>query len=78
MTQTIDKDWLLDQLTGMIEDDDDIDPSENLTHYGLDSVAVMRLISDLERRGIRVTLEELSKEPTADAWWALISSRQAA
>lgn len=76
-TQSIDKDWLSAQLAEMIEDDEDIDPAENLTFYGLDSVAVMRLISDLEARGIRVTMEELSKNPTLDAWWALISARQA-
>ncbi|WP_134681711.1 phosphopantetheine-binding protein [Paracoccus ravus] len=78
MDKTIDRDWLIAQVAGMIEDEEDIDPGENLTLYGLDSISVMRLLAELERHGIRLTMLELAHEPSIDAWWALIEPRQAA
>lgn len=78
MTETIDKDWLLAQVAGMIEDEEVIDPAENLTLYGVDSISVMRLVAELERRGIPVKFAELAGNPSVNDWWALIAARQAA
>ncbi len=67
--------WLLARVQKMIEDDAEIDPTENLVLYGLDSIAVMTLSSELKQIGIEASFEELAREPTLDKWWALISSR---
>lgn len=77
MTTTTDlsRDWLATRVQQMIEDDCDIDPAENLVLYGLDSIAVMTFSSELKQQGIEISFEELAREPTLDAWWALISAR---
>lgn len=67
--------WLAARVQAMIEDDCEIDPSENLVLYGLDSIAVMTFSSDLKQMGIEASFEELAREPTLTAWWALISAR---
>ncbi|SMO74040.1 phosphopantetheine-binding protein [Paracoccus laeviglucosivorans] len=78
MTTTIDisRDWLATRIQTMIEDDCDIDPAENLVLYGLDSIAVMTFSSELKQLGIEASFEELAKEPTLDAWWALLQARR--
>lgn len=78
MTQALSKDWLIARIATMIEDDEPVDTAENLTLYGLDSIAVMGLIAELERQGIRLGFEEMAKDPTIDGWWDLISTRKAA
>jgi bifunctional isochorismate lyase/aryl carrier protein len=77
MTTTTDlnRDWLATRVQQMIEDDCDIDPAENLVLYGLDSIAVMTFSSELKQQGVEISFEELAREPTLDAWWALISAR---
>lgn len=74
----IDRDWLTARVTAMIEDEDDLDPDENLVFYGLDSISVMALAGELKERGIALNFEELAREPTLNGWWALIEARQAA
>lgn len=64
--------WLAARVQKMIEDDCDIDPAENLVLYGLDSIAVMTFSSELKQMGVEASFEELAREPTLDAWWALI------
>lgn len=77
MTTTTDlsRDWLAARVQQMIEDDCDIDPTENLVLYGLDSIAVMTFSSELKQQGVEISFEELAREPTLEAWWALISAR---
>lgn len=72
---TLDRGWLMNRVAGMVDDEGPIDPAEDLTLYGLDSVAVMQLVAELERRGVPVTFEDLAREATVDAWWALIDRR---
>ena len=67
--------WLAARVQKMIEDDCDIDPAENLVLYGLDSIAVMSFSSELKQMGVEASFEELAREPTLDAWWALIQPR---
>ena len=69
------QDWLVARVQGMIDDECDIDPTENLVLYGLDSIAVMTFSSELKQMGITASFEELAAEPTIDAWWALIGAR---
>lgn len=68
--------WLAARVAAMIEDDCDIEPAENLVLYGLDSIAVMTFSSELKQMGIAASFEELAKDPTLDAWWALIGARR--
>lgn len=67
--------WLAARLAEMIEDDCEIDPTENLVLYGLDSIAVMTFSSELKQMGIEVGFEELAREPSLATWWALIAGR---
>lgn len=68
--------WLAARVATMIEDDCQIAPAENLVLYGLDSIAVMTFSSELKQMGIEASFEELAREPTLDAWWALIGARR--
>jgi|GEM_PF-2600707 len=69
--------WLYDKVQALIEDDE-LDPEENLFIYGLDSLRMMRLASEFNKLGIKVTFEELGHEPTVVNWWALLQKKQKA
>lgn len=73
----IDRDWLESRVARMVDDDEAIDPAENLLFYGVDSIAVMELGAELSRAGITVSFAELAEVPTLEAWWALIRARLA-
>ncbi|MDS9466953.1 phosphopantetheine-binding protein [Paracoccus sp. MBLB3053] len=68
--------WLAERVGRMIEDECEIDPAENLVLYGLDSIAVMTFSAELKQVGIAASFEELAREPTLNAWWALIAARR--
>lgn len=70
-----DYDWLLAEVQDMADEDETIDPAEDLTLYGIDSVAVMRLTLALEEKGVKLGFEDLARTPTIDAWWALIRAQ---
>lgn len=69
------RDWLVERVRGLIEEEVDFDPDENLIYYGLDSVQVMLLASELKERGVAVRFDELTRIPTLNAWWSLIESK---
>ncbi|OLS42808.1 phosphopantetheine-binding protein [Rhodovulum sulfidophilum] len=73
---TPDRDWLSARLNSLLEDEGPIDPAESLIYYGLDSLRVMKLAAELKAHGIHVGFEDLAKEPTLDAWTALIDARR--
>jgi bifunctional isochorismate lyase/aryl carrier protein len=72
------REWLQTRVQELIEDDAELDPEENLIFYGLDSIQVMKLASELKDRGIVVGFDELAKVPTLNGWWSLIESRRLA
>ncbi|WP_299843647.1 phosphopantetheine-binding protein [uncultured Paracoccus sp.] len=74
-TDPLSRDWLTRQITDLIGEDEPIDPAESLVLYGLDSIAVMRLVLALEERGVIVSFDDLARDPTLDGWWALIAAR---
>ena len=74
-TEPLSRDWLTRQVTGMIGEDEPIAPTESLVLYGLDSIAVMRLVLALEERGVIVSFDDLARDPTLNGWWALIEAR---
>lgn len=65
-------DLLEARVAGMIGEEGPIDPDEDLTLYGLDSMGVMRLVMLLEERGIMVRFNDLVSQPTLSSWRALI------
>lgn len=70
--------WLQSRLVQLLEDGDELDPEENLIFYGLDSLQVMKLATELKERGIAVSFEELASAPTLAGWWSLVEARQKA
>lgn len=76
-TNKITQQWVYDQLIKLIEEDDEeIDPEENLIVYGLDSLSIMQFASELKKQGVEVSFEEIARDPTLSNWWALIKERQ--
>jgi bifunctional isochorismate lyase / aryl carrier protein len=50
---------------------------DDLTDLGLDSIAVMGLLTTWRAAGVEVTFEDLAEvEPTLDAWWAVLEARR--
>ena len=74
MTMQIDRSWLAAEVAKLV-DDEVIQPDEDLTLYGLDSMGVMRLTMALEARGIVLPFDALIAQPTLNAWAALIAAQ---
>lgn len=75
----LNREWLLGRVRRLIsEDEGELDLDENLLHYGLDSIQVMTLATELRERGVRLSFEDLARTPTLNAWCALIENRRAA
>ena len=72
---TIDRDWLLDWANKMVGEDGPVGPDEDLTLFGLDSIAVMRLVQQFEDCGIAIGFADLAKQPTIEAWTRLVADR---
>ncbi|POF29064.1 isochorismatase [Roseibium marinum] len=72
------REWLQARVLELIEDDAELDPEENLIFYGLDSIQVMKLASELKERGVVVGFDELARVPTLNGWWSLIESKSLA
>lgn len=78
-TQQFTREELQQQLLTLIDENpQDFDPDENLVDYGLDSIQVMNLISDWQKRGLDFRFEELARQPTLNGWWQLIQDKTAA
>lgn len=69
-------DWLLTRIQTMIPDEEPIDPDDNLALYGIDSIQVMTLSSEMEARGLPIGFAELAAAPTLTAWRRLIAEHQ--
>jgi bifunctional isochorismate lyase / aryl carrier protein len=60
----------LDEAPRVLRGDDD------LMDMGLDSIAVMGLLTAWREAGVEITFEDLAEvAPTLDAWWSVIESR---
>ncbi|MGR0186657.1 isochorismatase family protein [Azospirillum aestuarii] len=51
---------------------------DNLMDFGLDSIAVMRVVDRWKAAGVEVGFAELAAQPSINGWWALIEPRLAA
>ncbi len=68
--------WLQARIARITGEEGPIDPDEDLTLYGLDSMSVMRLVMQLEEQGVVVEFDELLQKPTLNAWQNLIERRE--
>ncbi len=57
----------------LLDEDDVPEDDENLIDYGLDSVRMMALAARWRKTYSDIDFVMLAKEPTIDAWWALLS-----
>lgn len=76
--QPASREWLEARVLQLVEDETELDPEENLIFYGLDSLQVMKLASELKERGVTVGFDELARVPTLNAWWSLIEEKRLA
>ena len=67
--------WLTAQIAQMIDEGDMPEEDESLILYGLDSIKVMHFVAQLKERGVRVTFEELVRDPRLTVWMELIQKR---
>lgn len=70
---SITKSSLRAQIAPFIEDADELQDDDNLMDFGLDSVAVMTLISKWQQQGIHTNFVDLAKAPSVDGFWHVIS-----
>lgn len=79
-SQQLSRHWLEAQLLQLIDEETtDLNPDENLIHYGLESIQVMNLAIKLKELGVELRFEELARVPTLSGMWAVIErKRQAA
>ncbi|MEN5299814.1 isochorismatase family protein [Brucella sp. TWI559] len=72
------RNWLQQRVLQLVEDASEFDADENLIFYGLDSLKVMKFSAELKARRLDISFEELARNPTLTAWWALIEKHQKA
>lgn len=54
----------------------DFNDNDNLLKLGLDSLKIMRLVSQWRKKGIKVSYGNLMQEPTLKNWWQIIEKAQ--
>ena len=59
----------------LLDESDEPMDDENLIDYGLDSVRMMALAARWRKVHGDIDFVVLAKNPTIDAWWALLSAR---
>ncbi|UUW72437.1 isochorismatase family protein [Pseudomonas benzopyrenica] len=72
----LDEAWLRAQVQPLLDADDE-EPAldDNLTDFGLDSVQVMTLVGEWQKRGLPVTFADLAAQPTLQGWLDLLRAR---
>jgi len=73
---TLNEAWLRAQVQPLLDADDE-EPAldDNLTDFGLDSVQVMTLVGEWQKRGLPVTFADLAAQPTLQGWLDLLRAR---
>ncbi|NEN75316.1 hypothetical protein F9B74_03105 [Pelistega sp. NLN82] len=72
----ISRSWLEQRVKSLLSEDIDIDEHEKLMLYGIDSLHIMKLSSELQQYEISVSFSELGKNPTLSAWWEIIQNKK--
>lgn len=70
------KEWLESRVKDLLGEDIEIDNDENLIIYGLDSLKIMQLSSELKNMNINIGFEKLGRNPTIKEWWSLINNNK--
>ncbi len=71
------RDEFLARMQEVLDDDiGDVGPEDNLLDFGLDSVAVLRLVAEWQARGIAVEFADLARHETLEGWWQVLEERQ--
>ncbi|MXS20087.1 isochorismatase family protein [Pseudomonas oryzihabitans] len=71
-----DEAWLRAQVQPLLDADDEAPAlDDNLTDFGLDSVQVMTMVGEWQKRGLPVTFADLAAQPTLQGWLALLRAR---
>ena len=58
----------LREIVDTILEDKNYDNNQNLIEWGLDSLAIMKLLVELKKQGISITFAQLIKSPTIESW----------
>ncbi len=69
------KEDIIEVLGRIAELPDSVDCTERVMKYGVDSISIMKLVSQFRRLGFRVKFAELMEEPTIDAWYVLLNQK---
>ena len=56
----------------------EIDPDENLSYFGLDSIRVMSLLEQWRERGAQIQFVDLAEKTTLNEWWQLVQEKSTA
>ncbi len=72
------KTGLRNLIAPLLDESDVPEDDENLVDYGLDSVRIMGLAARWRRVHHDIDFVMLAKNPTIDAWWALLSRKERA
>lgn len=54
---------------------DDIDPDENLSYFGLDSIRLMSLLEQWRNSGAQIQFLDLAEKTTLNEWWQLVQEK---
>ncbi|GAA4548990.1 amino acid adenylation domain-containing protein [Pseudonocardia xishanensis] len=81
MTAPADRQITVDELRQLVadlveEDVDDVDPGSSLFEQGLQSIALMRLVSRFRADGYRIGFADLAEQPTLAEWARLLVERR--
>lgn len=64
------------QITDMLVQKKEFGDEENMLELGLNSLKIMRVVSQWRKQGVKLSFGELMEEPTLGAWWQLIQQRE--
>lgn len=55
---------------------DEIDPDENLSYMGLDSIRLMSLLEQWRNQGAQIQFVDLAEKTTLNEWWQLVEEKR--
>ena len=63
---------LNEDILSLLSDVHGVSGTENLISLGLDSLKMMRLLSQWRRAGAQISFSEMVENPTLEAWWQIV------
>lgn len=65
--------WLTTRLSALLGHAEPVDPDLNLIAQGLDSLAMMRVVAELNQRGVHVPFAAFAAAPRLTDWLDLVA-----